>query len=92
VDKGKSSSGRRTADSGGEVFQIATGVETSIIELAEMVQEVVEQNVKTRHGPPRQGDIRKNDSGIRKVERVLGWRPEVDLSSGLRKTWAWFEA
>ena len=38
------------------------------------------------------GDIRKNYSGIRKVERVLGWRPEVDLSSGLRKTWAWFEA
>ena len=80
------------SDVSGEVFQIATGVETSILELAALVQEVVGRDVGVWHGPPRQGDIRKNYSGIRKVERMLGWRPEVDLSSGLRKTWAWFEA
>jgi UDP-glucose 4-epimerase len=48
----------------GKVFQIATGVETSIIELAEMVQEVVGRHVGVQHGPPRQGDIRKNYSVI----------------------------
>jgi UDP-glucose 4-epimerase len=74
----------------GEVFQVATGVETSIIELAALVQETVGQDVRMRHGPPRQGDIRKNYSAIEKVRRMLGWEPEVNLDVGLRKVWTWF--
>ena len=74
----------------GEVFQVATGVETSIIELAAWVQETVGQGVRMHHGPPRRGDIRKNYSTIEKVRRVLGWEPEVNLDVGLRKVWTWF--
>jgi UDP-glucose 4-epimerase len=74
----------------GEVFQVATGVETSIIELAALVQETVGQGVRMRHGPPRQGDIRKNYSAIEKAKRMLGWEPEVNLDLGLRKVWTWF--
>ena len=74
----------------GEVFQIATGRETSIIELAEMVRQVVERDVEMRHGPPRQGDIRKNYSAIAKVREMLGWEPEVELVNGLRETYAWW--
>jgi UDP-glucose 4-epimerase len=76
----------------GEVFQIATGEETSILELAEAVQEVTGRSVEAEHGPPRQGDIRKNYSAVGKVERVLGWQPEVDLGQGLRLTWDWLSA
>jgi UDP-glucose 4-epimerase len=47
----------------------------SIIELAEMVQQVIDQDVQMRHGPPRQGDIRKNYSAIAKVRRMLDWYP-----------------
>jgi UDP-glucose 4-epimerase len=74
----------------GEVFQIATGVETSILELAALVQEVVGRDVGVQHGPPRRGDIRKNYSAIAKVQEMLGWQPEVDLHTGLRETWRWF--
>ncbi|GAB4279712.1 MAG: SDR family NAD(P)-dependent oxidoreductase [Candidatus Promineifilaceae bacterium] len=74
----------------GQVFQIATGVETSILELAALVQEVVGRNVGVEHGPPRQGDIRKNYSGIRKVHIVLGWQPTTKLLAGLRQTVDWF--
>jgi UDP-glucose 4-epimerase len=74
----------------GEVFQVAIGVETSIIELAALVQDTVGQGVGMHHGPPRQGDIRKNYSTIEKVRRMLGWEPEVSLAVGLREVWAWF--
>lgn len=74
----------------GEVFQIATGVETSILELAALVQEVVERDVGVQHGPPRQGDIRKNYSAIAKVREMLGWEPEVEPVNGLRETYAWW--
>jgi UDP-glucose 4-epimerase len=78
------------SDVSGEVFQIATGVETSILALAEQVQAVTGREVETQHGPARRGDIRKNYSAVRKVERMLGWAPEVALAEGLRRTWAWF--
>ena len=74
----------------GEVFQIATGVETSIRELAELVQMVTHREVMVGHGPNRPGDISKNYSGIGKAAQILGWRPEIDLRSGLEKTWLWF--
>jgi len=74
----------------GEVFQIATGVETSIRELAGMVQEVVGSPVELCHGPARQGDIRKNYSSVSKVRITLGWEPRVALRKGLELTWDWF--
>jgi UDP-glucose 4-epimerase len=74
------------SDVSGEVFQIATGVETSILELAALVREVVEQDVGVKYAPSRQGDIRKNYSVIGKAQDMLGWEPEVRLVDGLRKT------
>ena len=61
------------SDVSGEVFQIATGTETSIIDLAGMVQQVVDRDVERHHGPPRQGDIGRNYSAIAKVRERLGW-------------------
>lgn len=78
------------SDVAGEVFQIATGVETSINELAAMVQEVVGGEVEVNHGPPRQGDIRKNYSAVSKARAMLGWEPLVALRQGLELTWEWF--
>ncbi|MFQ5614228.1 MAG: NAD-dependent epimerase/dehydratase family protein, partial [Anaerolineae bacterium] len=57
----------------GEVFQIATGVETSIVHLAEMVQEIVGREVSVEHRLPRRGDIRQNYSAIVKAWEMLGW-------------------
>ena len=74
----------------GEVFQIATGTETSIIDLAGMVQQVVDRDVERHHGPPRQGDIGRNYSAIAKARERLGWEPRVELRDGLRETWEWF--
>ena len=75
----------------GEVFQIATGVETSILDLAALIQKVTGRGVSVQHGPPRRGDIRKNYSAILKARKVLGWEPQASLEEGLRETWAWFE-
>ena len=75
-------------DVSGEVFQIATGEETSILDLAAMVQEVLGQDIDMQHGPPRQGDIRKNYSAVEKVRRELGWESRVALADGLREAYA----
>jgi nucleoside-diphosphate-sugar epimerase len=65
-------SGENRSGVSGEVFQIATGIETSIAQIAALVQEVAGSDVDIEYGPPT-GDIRKNYSGITKAQRDLGW-------------------
>jgi UDP-glucose 4-epimerase len=78
------------SDTGGEVFQIATGVETSIAYLAKLVQHTVHGAIQLDYGPARQGDVKRNYSEIQKARRVLSWCPHVALAEGLQETWEWF--
>ena len=78
------------SDVAGEVFHVATGVETSILELATLVQEVVGRQVTKKHGDSRQGDIRRSYSAVDKIRQVLGWRPKTSLKEGLDLTKTWF--
>lgn len=75
----------------GEVFQVATGEETSIEKLAELVKVTTRSNALLACGPPRQADIRKSYSAIEKIRRVLAWEPEVTLKQGLDLTMRWFQ-
>ena len=75
----------------GEVFQIATGVETSISTLTESLSALSGNAFNIHHGPTRRGDIQKNFSQVSKAERLLGWRPTVPFRKGLQQTWDWFQ-
>ena len=76
----------------GEVFQIATGIETSVRDLASMVQQTAARRVQICHAPARQGDVRRNYSAIEKARSLLGWEPCTDLTEGLRATWNWLHS
>ncbi len=76
---------------GGEVFQIASGRETSVNELISTMREVVpEARFETKHEPARRGEILRNYSDISKARKILGYAPQTDLPTGLKKTWDWF--
>ena len=81
---------------GGETFQIATGRETSVAELAEMLQAVFEATGRSRpdmhFGQPRTGDVARNFSDTSKAERILGWQSRIGLREGLERTLAWYES
>ncbi len=79
-------------DVSGEVLQIATGIETSVLELADELSSIAGIECRISHGEVRQGDIRQNYSVIDKARKLLGWTPEVDLQTGLRETWQWFSS
>jgi UDP-glucose 4-epimerase len=75
----------------GEVFQIATGVETTISELATMVATACGRALTAKYGPRRGADIQRNYSLIAKARELLDWEPQVGLVEGLQKTFQWFE-
>lgn len=75
---------------GGEVFQIATNVETNMLQLAEQLSDTLyEANVSVPeigHTPLPPGDVLRNFSDTTKAETILDWSPEVGLDEGLRRT------
>lgn len=75
----------------GEVFHLGTGVETSLVELAETLFEVGGRRVEIEYRPASAGDVARNVSDIGKACAVLGYEPRVDLRTGLGRTLAWFE-
>ncbi|HYW29161.1 MAG TPA: NAD-dependent epimerase/dehydratase family protein [Gaiellales bacterium] len=76
---------------GGEVFQLASGVETSLNDLVRMLGEVSGATPDVRYEPPRAGEIQRNYSLIDKARSRLGHAPEVPLADGLARTWDWFQ-
>jgi UDP-glucose 4-epimerase len=75
---------------GGEIFQLASGVETSLNRLLELLAEVSGAEPRVRREPPRAGEILRNYSSVDKARDRLGYRPSVALAEGLQRTWDWF--
>ena len=74
----------------GGVFNVATGVETSVTELVEGMRAAVGSAFEVEHGEERLGDLQRSVLDPSLAERGLGWRPETPLEDGLRATWDFF--
>jgi nucleoside-diphosphate-sugar epimerase len=75
----------------GEVINVATGGRISLNELLRTIQRLTGSTVKPQYEDVRDGDVRDSQADIGKAERLLGYRPSVDLEEGLRRTLAWFQ-
>jgi len=74
----------------GEVFNVGTGIETSINSLAALVSGLYERECNLIHIDRRDIDnIRRRVVNIEKIRRLLRWTPSVTLSDGLNKTREW---
>jgi UDP-glucose 4-epimerase len=75
----------------GEVFQVASGRETSLRTLIGTMKEILpELTFEVRYEPRRAGEILRNYASIEKARRMLGYDPQTRLDEGLRNTWRWF--
>jgi UDP-glucose 4-epimerase len=73
-------------------FNIGTGKETDVNELARLLLDAAGSRSEVRHGPAKPGEQRRSVVDHGRAERELGWRPEVPLADGLRRTVDWFRA
>jgi UDP-glucose 4-epimerase len=71
------------------VFNVATGVETTIEDLALKLISIANQDSKPSHAPPREGDIRRSVGDISKAKDQLGYSPRTNLIENLRALWNW---
>jgi UDP-glucose 4-epimerase len=71
---------------------IGTGVETDVNRLAAELLAATGSRSEVRHGPAKPGEQRRSVVDVRRAAEVLGWRPEVSLADGLRRTVEFFRA
>ncbi len=82
-----------SADASDEVFNVASGSETSLLELAQMLIEVMGANVEVEHGPERSvNKVPRRLADTRAARERLGFKAEVDLEEGLRLLVDWWRA
>uniref|UniRef100_A0A7J3X6K3 NAD-dependent epimerase/dehydratase family protein n=1 Tax=Thermofilum pendens TaxID=2269 RepID=A0A7J3X6K3_THEPE len=68
-----------------EVFNIATGRPTTILELAKLVCRLAGVEAELIFEKPRPGDIRHSYADISKASSLLGYKPTVSLEEGLKE-------
>ena len=77
----------------GDVYNLASGAETSIRELAEKILELSGSSAELELGPAREWDRSGHRFGSpEKARRKLGFEARVGLDEGLRETIEWMRA
>ena len=74
----------------GEVFNIACGESTSLLQVIDIVARIVGKKVAPIHEAPRPGDIKYSLADIGKAQRVLGYTGRIKFAEGIERTIAWY--
>ena len=76
---------------GGTVLHIASGVETTVRELAHLCCEAAgAPGHPVEYRPKRPGEVGRNFASYDLANRMLGYAPSVAREVGIPRTWKWF--
>lgn len=69
-----------------EALNVCTSIETSTNQIFHALNAEFENRFEEKHGPPKLGEQTRSVCSYERIERTLGWRPEVELAEGIRRT------
>lgn len=77
-------------DSNGAIINLGSGINTSVIEIAEILKRHYKSESEIRiTGDFRIGDIAHNKADITKAQEILNFKPTVSLDDGLKEFCSW---
>lgn len=74
----------------GDLFNIGTGIETSVNQLVNAMNEITQTPITPVRAPARPGELERSVLDIGRAQKFLNWAPTSTVQSGLEKTWNWF--
>lgn len=79
-----------------EAFNVATGKATNLNRLVEIVADVIGSDLKPEY-EEKEGAVRVTtssslDFSIEKIEKMIGWKPQVSIEKGIERLIRWREA
>ena len=79
-------------DAVNQVYNIACGQQTSLLQLAQHLTNISGFAIEPMHAPERHGDVKHSLADISKAKQLLGYDPRVSIEEGLRETFEWYKA
>ena len=72
-----------------DVFNLGSGSGYSVKEVVRTTEGVTGRKINVKIAPRRPGDPARLVAGAERAQKVLGWRPELDLNEIIQSAWAW---
>jgi nucleoside-diphosphate-sugar epimerase len=92
-DVGRSNILALLSDASDDVFNVASGTETSLNQLAAALLKVMGSNITPEYGPERKvNPVPRRLADTTKAERTLGFRAQISLEEGLKRLVEWWQA
>ncbi len=70
-------------------FNVGTGVETSVNELARTLLDITDSDLEIHHAAPRAGELFRSAIDPSKLAATWDWKPQTGLADGLKRTYDW---
>lgn len=75
-----------------EIYNVGTGIETSVNELFRLINENFNNQIKEVHGPAKPGEQMRSVITSEKLHKKFGWKPNTLLRDGLRETIEYYKS
>jgi len=72
-------------------FHLASGKETSLNRLVEIVSDIAGGDIEVNYEPARKGEVDRNFANYEKAHEELGFAPKVSMEEALQRTWDWYQ-
>jgi UDP-N-acetylglucosamine/UDP-N-acetyl-alpha-D-glucosaminouronate 4-epimerase len=72
------------------VLNVGCGRPIVLMDLVKAIGRLTQRSLEVRHVEPRPGDVRRSLANFSRATALLGYKPELDFETGLRKTYEWF--
>jgi nucleoside-diphosphate-sugar epimerase len=73
----------------GEVYNIGGGEAATVWDILRKLEALAGRPARVKQEPARPGDQRYTFADTTKLQRHLGWEPQVGLAEGLARQWEW---
>lgn len=81
-----------TDETGYRVMNIGCGGSSSVNVLFKSINGIIGGKSKALYEPERKGDIRSSSASVKLAVELMGYKPQIELEEGLKKTVEWFKA
>ena len=75
---------------GCEAINLGSDRPVPLMDLVHWIEELTERKARIERHPMHAADVQSTWASIDKAERLLGWRPTVEVQEGLRRLVAWY--
>lgn len=74
-----------------EIFNVGSGKATSVSNLITVMKKIAGSTAEIDYGPADETQSTIRASDVKKIEKIIQWRPMITLEDGLGRTFAWIK-